>query len=231
MSTTKTAPEDGKSRDRAARLEEIRLVGVIAVIRAPDAASAIKGVRALVAGGVTGIEITYSTPDAPAVIADLRREHGEAILLGAGTVLSAEQANDAAAAGAGFLVSPGCTPKLAAAMLSTSCTTLLGAMTPTEVIQAVDLGAHVVKLFPASLGGPGYLKSLRGPFPDVPLMPTGGVNVANLSTWLDAGAIAVGVGSELCSAADLREGRWTELEAKAADLTAALIQWRERDQK
>lgn len=208
------------------RLAELREIGVVAVIRAPDAESALNGVRALVAGGVTGIEITFSTPDALSVIRRLRDEHGDRILLGAGTVLTPAQATDAARAGATFLVSPGCSRALAEAMLATSCTSLLGALTPTEVMHATALGAHAVKVFPASLGGPGYLKALRGPFPDIPFVPTGGVDASNLSTWLEAGALAVGVGSDLCSVADLREGRWDELEKQAARFADAVAVWR-----
>lgn len=203
-------------------LARLRDTGVVAVLRAPDAAAALGAVEALVAGGVTGIEVTYSTPDAPAVLAEVARRHGDAILLGAGTVTTPDQAAAAAAAGARFLVSPGTVPTLARAMTATGLPCLFGAMTPSEVMTAVELGAAVVKIFPASLGGPAYLRALRGPLPDVPLMPTGGVRADNIGDWLDAGAVAVGAGSELCRPAAMAAGRFAEIEAAARDFAGAL---------
>jgi len=188
---------------------------VVAVVRAPDEASAARGAEALLAGGVTAIEITYSTPNAAQVVATLVERHGDALLVGAGTVRTPAQAREAADAGASFLVSPGSDDALAVAMLGTGRTVLLGALTPTELMRVEAYGAHAVKIFPASLGGPAYLKSLRGPFPDAVLVPTGGVNPANVGEWLAAGAAAVGAGSELCSTADLAAGRWSDLEDRA----------------
>jgi 2-dehydro-3-deoxyphosphogluconate aldolase/(4S)-4-hydroxy-2-oxoglutarate aldolase len=207
-------------------LQGLADAAVVAVVRAPDTASALRGVEALVRGGVTGIEITYSTPDAAAVIAELDRRYGDAVLLGAGTVTTPGQATKAADAGARFLVSPGTTDELGRAMLGTGKTVLLGALTPSEVMNVSALGAHAVKIFPASLGGPGYLRSLRGPFPDIPFVPTGGVNADNLGTWLGSGAVAVGAGGELCSTADLAGGRYDEIEARARGFADAVRQWR-----
>ncbi|MDV6270874.1 bifunctional 4-hydroxy-2-oxoglutarate aldolase/2-dehydro-3-deoxy-phosphogluconate aldolase [Rhodococcus globerulus] len=205
-------------------LDAIRAAGVLAVLRAPSPEAAISAVGALVAGGVTGIEITYSTPDATEVIRELRRTHGENITLGAGTVLTAAQADEAVDAGATFLVSPGTEAALASAMLSTGAAVLLGAMTPSEVMEASRLGAHVVKLFPASLGGPSFLKALRGPFPEVPLIPTGGVNAANIGEWVAAGAVAVGAGGDLCSASAMAQGRWDVIEDTARIFADAYAQ-------
>ncbi len=210
----------------SAAVAAIRATGILAVLRAPTPEAALGAIDALVAGGVVGIEVTYSTPDAAAVIAETARRHGDAVLLGAGTITTPEQAEEAADAGAVFLVSPGSVPLLAGAMRATGATTLLGAMTPTEVMTAVGLGADAVKIFPAMLGGPAYLKALRGPFPDVPLMPTGGVSADNLGTWLAAGAIAVGAGSELCNAGAMAGGRFDEIEASARQFTTALQQAR-----
>jgi len=206
------------------QLKTLQHVGVVAVIRAPDTTTALRGVEALVAGGVTGIEITYSTPDAPSVIATLAERYGDRILLGAGTVLTERQALDAAEAGAAFLVSPGTSPTVAAAMTSTGLTCLLGALTPSEVMAAVEAGADAVKLFPASLGGPSYLGSLRGPFPEVPFVPTGGVDATNLGQWRRAGVAAVGAGSDLCGASDLADGLWDDLTAKARAFAAAWVE-------
>lgn len=208
-------------------LETLRQVGVVAVLRAPSPAAALAATEALLEGGVTGIEITYSTPDAAAVIAEIRRRHGDAVHLGAGTVLTAAHAQESAAAGAQFLVSPGTEPALAEAMLATGLTVLSGALTPSEVMAALAAGVHVVKLFPASLGGPALLRALRGPFPDVPFVPTGGVSPDNLADWLTAGAVAVGAGSELCSSAAMAAGDWAKVTASAAEFAAAAREARE----
>jgi len=201
-------------------LERLRDTRVVAVIRAPDADGAIAAVDALVRGGVTGIEITYSTPDVPRVLTAVRDRHGDGVLLGAGTIRTPDEAREAHAAGAEFLVSPGLDDEVVAAMLGTGATTMGGALTPTEVMRAVKLGVHVVKVFPASLGGPAYVKSLRGPFPDVPFMPTGGVSAGNVADWFAAGVIAVGAGGELCGAADIAEGRFEQIERRAREFAA-----------
>ena len=146
-------------------LAALRAATVVAVLRAPSAEAGIRATAALIAGGVTGIEITYSTPDAAAVIREVRAQHGDGVYLGAGTVLEPAQAAEAVEAGAEFLVSPGTEPKLAAAMLDTGAIVLSGALTPSEVMATLACGVHVVKLFPASLGGPAYLKALRAPVP------------------------------------------------------------------
>jgi len=194
---------------------------VLAVLRAPSATVALRAADALVAGGVTGLEITYSTPDAPAVIRELSARYGDEIYLGAGTVTTADEALRAADAGAAFLVSPGTRRSLTAAMKATGLLVMTGALTPSELMAAVEYGADVVKIFPASLGGPAFLRSLRGPFPDVPLMPTGGVTPDNIGAWFEAGAIAVGAGGDLVSAADLAAGRYDNIERLAARFMSA----------
>lgn len=210
------------STKRADDLSGLRAATVVAVLRAPSAEAGIRATDALVAGGITGIEITYSTPDAAAVIREIRRRHGDAVHLGAGTVLEPRQAREAVDAGAEFLVSPGTDAELAGAMLGTGVTVLSGALTPSEVMTALRLGVHVVKLFPASLGGPAYLKALRGPFPDVDFVPTGGVNAANLAEWLAAGAVAVGAGGDLCPAAAMATGDWDTITATARQFADAV---------
>jgi len=219
--------EDEIRATEADELAELRRATVVAVLRAPSAEAAVQATDALVAGGVTGIEITYSTPDAAAVIREVRRRHGDAVHLGAGTVLTPSQAGEAVAAGAEFLVSPGTEATLAAAMLETGATVLSGALTPSEVMAVVALGVHVVKLFPASLGGPAFLRALRGPFPDVSFVPTGGVNADNLGEWLAAGAVAVGAGGELCPAKAMATGDWAAITSSAARFSAAARQARE----
>lgn len=193
---------------------------VVAVLRAPSADAAVRTVDALVAGGVRAVEITYSTPDVAVALRAVRERHPD-LLLGAGTITHPAQAEESVTAGAEFLVSPGTLPDVTRAMLATGSVVLSGALSPTEVMTAVDLGADVVKLFPAGLGGPGLLKALRGPFPDVPFCPTGGVDAGNLAEWVAAGAVAVGAGGELCPAAAIREGRWDVITEAARRFRAA----------
>lgn len=204
------------------RLSRARATGVLAVLRAPSPELALEASEAIIRGGVTGIEVTFSTPDAPAVIRELIARHGDAAYIGAGTVTTAEQATLAADAGAEFLVSPGTLPALTRAMLDTDRVVMTGAMTPTEVMGALELGVDVVKIFPASLGGPSYLGALRGPFPDAPLMPTGGVSPDNLADWFRAGAVAVGAGGDLANGASLARSDWADIEQRSARFATAL---------
>ena len=204
------------------KLAELQNAGIVAVLRAPSAEVAVRSVDALVAGGISGIEVTYSTPDAATAILQLARRYGQRIYLGAGTLLTAAQVTEAVEAGARFLVSPGTDEQLAAAMLGSCVDVFTGALTPSEVMAAIRLGVDAVKLFPSSLGGPAYLRSLRGPFPAVSFMPTGGVNATNLSDWFAAGAAAVGVGGELCPYSAMTDGRWEEIESIAREFVGAL---------
>jgi len=208
--------------DKKHTLEQVRALGLLAVIRGPAADLTVKMVEALVAGGVLGIEITYTTPDAEGVVRTLSQMFGDRILLGMGTVTKPEQAASAKQAGARFLVSPVCEAALLKSMTSTNLLTMAGALTPTEVFQAYSLGSDVVKVFPGSLGGPAYVKALRGPFPDIPIMPTGGVSSANVTDWFAAGVIAVGAGSELCPPQLAREGRFAEITQRAADFVQVI---------
>ena len=184
--------------DKKLILQKVKELGILAVIRGPSEELTLKMVDALVAGGVTGIEITFTTPNALDVVKALDDEFGEKIILGMGTLTQEEQAEAAVDAGAKFLVSPHTEKKLAKAMVATGLPTMMGALTPSEVMKARSYGSDVVKIFPGSLGGPAYMKSLKGPFPDIPMMPTGGVSSENLRDWFVAGAFAVGAGSNLC---------------------------------
>ncbi|MFE7065358.1 bifunctional 4-hydroxy-2-oxoglutarate aldolase/2-dehydro-3-deoxy-phosphogluconate aldolase [Microbacterium sp. NPDC057658] len=204
------------------RLARARTTGILAVLRAPSPELALEASEAVIRGGISGIEVTFSTPDAPAVIRELIARHGDAAYIGAGTVTTAEQATQAADAGAAFLVSPGSLPDLTRAMLDTGRVVMTGAMTPTEVMGALELGVDVVKIFPASLGGPSYLGALRGPFPDAPLMPTGGVKPDNLADWFAAGAVAVGAGGDLANGTAIANADWADIEERAARFAAAL---------
>jgi len=208
--------------DKLTIRSQIERLGLLAVLRGPSPELTIAMVDALVAGGVRGIEITYTTPKAEEVVTTLKRQYGSSIVLGMGTLTEPEQVEEALAAGAQFLVSPHCDPILGQRMVASGLLAMIGALTPTEVLQAHRLGADIVKLFPGSLGGPSYMQSLRGPFPQIRMMPTGGVNLSNVAEWFKAGAVAIGVGSELCPAAWAREGRFDEITARAREFVAAV---------
>ena len=203
-------------------LERVKALGLLAVIRGPSPELTLKMVDALVAGGVYGIEITYSTPDAAQVVRKLDEKYGDQILLGMGTLTKPEQAKEAKDSGSNFIVSPHTSIPLAAAMADTGLGMMMGAMTPSEIVQAYELGSDIVKIFPGSLGGPKYMKALRGPLPDIPMMPTGGVSVENVDQWFSAGAVAVGAGSELCPRVLAEEGRFDEITQLAINFVAAV---------
>lgn len=207
-------------------LPAVHKAGVIATLRAPTADAAYGAVEALVRGGVTAIEVTYSTPDAGTVIAGLDARFGTDIVLGAGTLTTTTQVSEARDAGARFLVSPGFDAEVFDAIVATGTMSMIGGFTPTEVQNLAKRGADVVKFFPGSLGGPGALKALRGPFPDLTYIPTGGVNAENLGQWLAAGAIAVGAGSELIPAAALAQGDFDTVETLAGRFMTAMAEAR-----
>ena len=208
--------------DKQAILKRIADLGLLAVLRAPDPAGARRAVDALVEAGVLGIEITYSTPDAASVIADVKQSYGDEVLVGAGTLITRAQVAEAAEAGASYLVSPGLDDEVVASMQTTSLPAMAGVLTPTEVMRGVGLGVDVMKLFPGSLGGPSYLRSLRGPFPDVPFMPTGGVSADNVGDWMAVGAIALGAGSELASVDDISSGDFAGIREKGRRFLRAI---------
>lgn len=203
--------------DKNVMLEKIKALGLLAVIRGPSPDVTVNMVKALVAGGVMGIEITYSTPNAEEVVRTLAKEFGEDILLGMGTLTKPEQALSAKEAGAHYLVSPVCETQLVKAMVSSGLLTMVGALTPTEVFHAYSLGADVIKIFPGSLGGPAYIKALKGPFPYIPMMPTGGVSPNNIADWFATGVVAVGAGSELAPTQLAKDGKFEEITKRAKE--------------
>ena len=203
-------------------LGRIRALGLLAVIRGPSPDLTVKMVDALVAGGVQGIEVTYSTPNAEWVVDTLAQKYGNQILLGMGTLTDPRQAILAKATGAQFVVSPICEAELVRAMVASELVVMAGAFTPTEVFQAYRLGSDVVKVFPGSLAGPSYIKALKGPFPYISMMPTGGVSAANVREWFAAGVVAVGAGSELCPPALAKEGKFDEISRRAAEFAKAV---------
>jgi 2-dehydro-3-deoxyphosphogluconate aldolase/(4S)-4-hydroxy-2-oxoglutarate aldolase len=202
-------------------LSRLRAAAVVAVVRADSADAAIRAAGALVAGGVRAIELTYTTPDAAAAVHAVRARHD--VLVGAGTLRTPGQVTEAVAAGAEFLVTPHLDRALLAAMIDSGRPAIPGVFTPSEVAAALHAGAPAVKLFPAATGGIAHLKALRGPFPDLAVVPTGGIGAGDVRAWLDAGAVAVGAGGELCPSALVREERWDELAATARAFLAEAV--------
>lgn len=171
--------------------------GMVGIVRAGSPDVALQIAEACIAGGVTALEVAFTTPDTLGVLRALRERHGDGVLLGAGTVLDAETARAAILAGAQFIISPGVNVDTITLCQRYQVLAMPGAMTPTEIVTALQAGADIVKVFPAEMFGPAYIKALRAPLPQAPLMPTGGVTVENLAEWFASGAVAVGIGSSL----------------------------------
>ena len=203
-------------------------VGIVPVVRAPSSALAVRAAEALLEGGVSVLEITMTVPDAVSVVALLSERFGERALVGAGTVLNAEQAHACLDAGARFIVSPGLDLATVEAVQARGVAMLPGALTPSEVMAAAKAGADMIKIFPCSaLGGAAYLRALRGPLPHVKLLPTGGVNLGTAHEYIAAGAVALGVGTELVDTALLMAGKDSELTLRAKQFVAAVRSARE----
>lgn len=201
-------------------IETLTADRALAVVRAPRIDDPAALCRALVAGGIRVVEFTFTTPGVEDVIATAAAEPGGAVV-GAGTVTDARSAEAAIAAGARFLVTPGVSEAAAAVARDAGVPVMLGALTPTEVMRAVELGSAAVKIFPASTVGPGHLKDLRGPFPGVPFVPSGGLHAENAGQWRAAGALAVTAGSSVVSAADIEAGAWEAVTERARAFSRA----------
>ncbi|MBC7630338.1 bifunctional 4-hydroxy-2-oxoglutarate aldolase/2-dehydro-3-deoxy-phosphogluconate aldolase [Aeromicrobium sp.] len=203
-----------------AQLAADRCLAVVRAVEIPDEALLC---RALVGGGIRSIELTFTTPD---VLLHVERavatsaDHGAVV--GVGTVMTADQARAAIDVGAQFLVTPGLRPDVAQVAASAGIPFCLGAMTPTEVAQAIDLGSSVVKIFPARQLGPAYLTDLHGPYPDAQLLPSGGIDAHNAPAYLDAGAVAVCCGTSVVPPASVAAADWDEIEARATAFTKVL---------
>jgi 2-dehydro-3-deoxyphosphogluconate aldolase/(4S)-4-hydroxy-2-oxoglutarate aldolase len=208
-------------------LSALREVGIIPVIRADSADAAKAVVEALVEAGLNVAEITMTVPRAIDAIASVAKHFGDKVLIGAGTVTDAETAKRAVDAGAEFIVTPCLVPEVIEAAHRVDVAVLPGALTPTEVFEAFRLGGDMIKVFPAqNLGGASYLRALRGPFPQIPLVPTGGVTLDNVREMFDAGAAAVGVGSELISKDALARRDYAAISTLAIQFLAAVRQAR-----
>jgi len=192
---------------RAATLRRIGDIGIIPVVRATSAAEAIAIGDAIVAGGIDALEITMTVPGAVEVMKEAVKRYGERLLIGAGTVLDADQARACISAGARFVVAPIVDEGTVAECRAADIVVVPGALTPTEVVRAWRAGADLVKVFPCSaVGGAAYIKALRAPLPQIPLVPTGGVTLETVAGFFAAGAAAVGVGSDLCNVSAVRSG-------------------------
>ena len=203
------------------RIEE---VGIIPVVRAASVEEATRAVEAIGAGGIPVVEITMTVPNAVSVIREVAKQHGAKVLIGAGTVTTAEQAESCIRAGAEFLVSPGLSVPVLSVARASEKLAIPGALTPTELMNAHDQGARLIKIFPCgNVGGPKYLRSLKAPFPKAELIPTGGVNTANAAEFIAAGAFALGVGADLVDATALREGNLQKIITAAQELVQAVL--------
>jgi 2-dehydro-3-deoxyphosphogluconate aldolase/(4S)-4-hydroxy-2-oxoglutarate aldolase len=210
----------GPSRSEA--LGILEAAGVVAIVRLDDAARLRPVVEALEAGQVRVVEITLTTPGALEALASLSAALDGRVLLGAGTVLDGETARLAVLAGARFVVAPTFRPAVVEVCRRYGVLAIPGAYTPTEVLAAWESGADLVKVFPAGTLGPGYLRELAGPLPQVRLIATGGVTVENAAAFLDAGAVAVGVGGALVDREALARGDVARITSQAARLTSAV---------
>ena len=187
--------------------QTIERIGLIPVLRARSEGQAHAVVQAMIAGGVMVVEVTMTVPGAVDLLKTLRNEYGEKLLLGAGTVTTAAEVEATVDAGAEFIVSPSLHPEVVAKTRERGKVSIPGALTPTEAITAWRAGAHYVKIFPASaVGGAAYLKALLAPFPELKLIPTGGVTLQTAESFLRAGAKALGVGSDLVDLAAIDAG-------------------------
>ena len=183
-------------------LKRIKETGIVAVVRANNPEEALKIAEAVKAGGLTAIEITMTVPGAVDVIKELADNYSnDEMLIGAGSVLDAETARACILAGAEYIVGPATDEDMIKLCNRYQKVVMPGAMSVTEVVKAMEAGADVVKVFPATLFGPKIIKAIKGPIPHAPLLPTGGVNINNVADWIKAGSFAVGVGSALSAGA------------------------------
>lgn len=209
-------------------LSSILRIGIVPVVRTTSAESAVLAVEAIYRGGIPCAEITMTVPGALKALEKVADALGDKIILGAGTVLDPETARSSMLAGAEFFVTPSLDIKTIAVARRYAKPIMPGALTPTEVLTAWQAGADIVKIFPAgNVGGPKYIKALKGPFPQIEMIPTGGVNLDTAGEFLKAGACAVAVGGELVEAKAIKEGRYDVIEEKARQYLAVIAKARE----
>ncbi len=214
--------------DRASAVERLCRTGVIAIVRAKNSDQLIDVAKALLAGGVDCIEITMTTPNALAVIADCRKTLGDKAFIGVGSVLNAKVAREALAAGAQYVISPIFKKEVIDAAHEGGAPCIPGAFTPTEILQATEAGADAVKVFPAGQFGPQYFKDILAPMPHLKLTPTGGVDLNTAASWIVAGAVALGVGSALVTKDALAKGDFAQIQKLAAQFVQIVADAREK---
>ena len=208
--------------------KKILEIGIVPVVRASSAALAARAAEAVASGGIPIIEITMTVPGAVALIAELAQNVGDDVIIGAGTVVNSEWAQQCVDAGAQFLVSPGLDEGMLQFALSKNILVIPGALTPTEIMAATAAGADLVKIFPCgAVGGAKYIKALRGPFPNVAMIPTGGVNLETAADFIRAGAVALGIGGELVSAAAIETANGSRISEMARKFLTIVQQARE----
>ena len=201
-------------------VEAVETAGIVAVIRIKDPSRLRAVVDAIAEGGIRALEITMTVPGAVGLIRDLAPTLPGGFILGAGTVLDADTVTQVADAGARYVVSPVFRRTVIEACHARGLAAMPGCFTPTEILDAWDAGADIVKVFPATTLGPSYLKDVRAPLPQVKLMPTGGVTVENAGDWIRAGAVAVGVGTSLLDAKAIADGQFGVLRTNAERMIA-----------
>jgi 2-dehydro-3-deoxyphosphogluconate aldolase/(4S)-4-hydroxy-2-oxoglutarate aldolase len=215
------------SERRRALVEQVERLGIVAIIRMKDPGKVRAVFDAIGEGGVRVIEVTMTVPGAIELIGQLAASLPQGFVLGAGTVLDAETARRVIGAGARFVVSPVFRRDVIDACHALDAAVMPGCFTPTEILDAWDAGADVVKVFPATALGPTFIKDVRGPLPQIKLMPTGGVTLDNAGDWIRAGAVAVGVGTALLDKAAIAGGNYAALRANAAKIVAGVRAARE----
>jgi len=216
-------------RSRAEVVSAIERVGVVAVIRLTDATVGRDVARALAEGGVTALEVTMTVPRAIDLIDELAHTLPASCIVGAGTVVDRTTAEAVMDAGAQFVVGPVLRPEVITTCRAREVAVMPGCFTPTEILTAWDAGADIVKVFPATSLGPAFFKDIRGPLPQLKLMPTGGVTKANAGDWIRAGAVAIGVGTALVDAAAVKERRFDAIATNAREFVSAVAAARPAD--
>jgi 2-dehydro-3-deoxyphosphogluconate aldolase/(4S)-4-hydroxy-2-oxoglutarate aldolase len=208
-------------------LSAMKEIGIVPVVRTPSAESALKAIEAIYEGGIRAAEVTMTVPGAVKVLEKLASQFGDRMVLGAGTVLDPETCRICMLAGAEFFVTPALNLRTIEMAHRYSKPICPGALTPTEVLAAWDAGADIVKIFPCgNVGGAKYIQALKGPFPHIEMIPTGGVSLATAADFLKAGACAVAVGGELVDAQTIKEGKYEVFTARARQFLEVVAQAR-----
>jgi 2-dehydro-3-deoxyphosphogluconate aldolase/(4S)-4-hydroxy-2-oxoglutarate aldolase len=214
---------------RTSHLRQVLDNGIVAVVRAPDNRQLVEVVSALAEGGVTVVEITFSVPNALDVLRQVRQTLGDRVLLGAGTILDVETGRAALLAGAEYLVSPTLNLDVIRMCHRYDKLVMPGAFTPTEILTAWEAGADIVKVFPAEVVGPAFFKAMRGPLPQIRLMPTGGVDLTTAAAFLQAGACCLGIGSQLVEPRAIADGNFARLRDLARQYVAVVRHARQQN--